>query len=107
MSDEQKTIPDDDNQARPHAFTTKGMPCYEWIDGGRPMTRTQAIEHIRRTRPASLGNETHVSLADAESIEAAPLRHLGEHRAQHSMGDMIKSMMGQSFTFSVPTPREK
>lgn len=93
MAIESKT-PKDDGKPRPHAFTHKGMPCFEWIDGGRPMKRSEAIQRLRLSRPASLGEVTHVSLADAESIDAAPLRPLGEHRVQYNMTDMLLSQMG-------------
>lgn len=80
----------------PHAFLAPGDDRYTLIDGGAPLTKEQAIEALRRSPPKELGNTTEVELL-AYSDDGTPVR-LGKHRVRYDMGDMLRSMMGGSFT---------
>jgi hypothetical protein len=96
------TPPTDDGKARAHSYLAPGDDRYTLIEGGRPMTRTDAVAALRRSRPKELAAATHVELADYEGSRG-PARDLGTVRVTYSLGEMLAPLLGQ--TIRMPRSR--
>lgn len=92
MSEESKT---------PHGYLAPGDDRFTMIEGGKPLTKEQAIEALRRSAPKEIANVPEVELATFP--DDGPTQRLGKVRVRYSMGDLIRSQIGASFTFTLPT----